>query len=182
MGVEEKVGAWILAARKKGLDDEDIEKEMLRKGYSKRFIIRKLEEFPPRSIWAKYLLPLAISLIVLGIAFEIYVNLSLFYIQSCKTDECFSKLADQCKSVKMEKAIAGSVYSFEERGCILTKTARKMNDTEPASIKDLLESKSMTCRYPQGNFDGNLIKTVSLGMGNCEGALKDNIEIMITEF
>ncbi len=171
---------WIFAARKKGWSDEDIGKEMLKKGYSQRAIRNLLEEFPEHRKWTKYLLPIIVIAVVVGLAIEIYLNFAFFYVNDCKNDSnCFIYMANQCKAAKMETIIAGSVYDFSEKNCVLTKTLALMNDSEPSDLRDLLEYKNMTCSYEKGSFDPNLINTVSLGIEGCTGDLADGLNSII---
>ena len=79
----------------------------------------------------------------------------------------------------MTKVFAGSEYQLSSEDCMFTKTLTKVNETEPAEIVLLLESKSMSCQYDLGEFDDNLIKTIVLGMENCEGDLKDGLEEVV---
>jgi len=175
-----KIEEWVFAVRKRGWNDQRIEKEMRGKGYSNLFIQKTLEEFPSNSAWKKYLIPTIVSIFAIAVIVIVFLNFSVFYTKSCSNDLCFSELANQCKPVKMEKNIAGSMYTFTEKACILTKRVEKMNETEPAQMVSFLESRSMDCSYEPGNFDNNLITTVSLGMENCSGKLVDSIKDLMT--
>jgi len=169
---EKKAREWIFYARKHGWRDEKISGELAKKGYSKRFAKKLSEDFPAHSSWKRYLLLIVISAILLGLFVEIYASLA-FSVPVCKTDSCFESLANICRPVSMEKTLARSVYSFNEEGCILVKSAKKINETEPAYMVNLIEGDNMTCPYTSGKFDSNLIDTLSVGTDNCTGELKD---------
>lgn len=183
---EKSVKEWILQAKKAGKSDEEIRKEMLKKGYVPSLVDKMLLEAPKgrekRWLWILLTVLLIAALAVaIGLYFpQISSFLSGMTLKACLTDECFISSANECSAARMEKILAGSLYQLSEKGCILEKKLSKMNETEPKEMKDLLESKAMTCIYEKGMFDENLVKTISLGIENCEGELKDAIEELTT--
>ena len=172
--LEKTAREWAKAQRKAGKTDEELKTEMLRKGYSTGLINKLLK----KKSKILYIIPL-IVLILVAVYFLIqYIPgiISSISSKSCSTQECFITAANSCSSVKMQQTEAGSLFDYSEKGCILTKTAAKLNETEPVEIKDLLEGKSLTCGYSQGNFNENWLKTLSIGIENCSGDLKDAID------
>lgn len=171
------VKSWIKEARKRGFSDERIRRELLGKGYSSNMVEEVLEF---SEINFKKYLPISlgvivvVALIVLGV---IYVPSLLT--QKCTTDQCFIDAANQCKSVEMDKNLGGSVYSLSERNCLFTKTVKTVNATETPEIIALLKDTSMTCSYDKNGFNDNLITTLSLGIDNCSGDLKDALEQLL---
>jgi len=175
--MEKTVKSWIKEARKHGFSDERIRREMLGKGYSSSMVEKILES--PNIDFKKY------GLISLGIITVIgLIVLGVIYIpslipQKCITDQCFISAANQCKSVEMDKNLGGSVYSLSERNCIFTKTVKTVNETETPEITALLKDASMTCSYDRNGFNDNLVTTLSLGIDNCSGDLKDALEQLL---
>ncbi|MBU2523219.1 MAG: hypothetical protein KKE23_02930 [Nanoarchaeota archaeon] len=166
--IEKTIESWVGTAKKKGFSDEQIRKEMRGKGYMPDMIDNALRESSRNKTIKKY--ALVFSAIVAAIL--IVVSIISLTSSTCRTDECFIQKANECQTVNMEKVIAGSIYRFSEKDCILTKTAKTMSATEPSSVVALLQSRSMVCPYNQGNFDDNLITTVLVGTENCSGELK----------
>jgi hypothetical protein len=173
---EKKAKTWISAQRKKGKDDRDIRTEMLKNGYSADVISKLLKK--RRGFW---LIPLLI-VIAVGIYFLIpFVSsfISNLSAQTCATQDCFILAANSCKSVKMQQIEEGSLFEYSARNCVLTKTLKKMNETEPVEMKDLLEGKSLQCSYTAGTFDEKWITTISIDIENCSGDLKDAIDELV---
>jgi len=176
--IEETARQWAKAQRKAGKSDEELRTEMLKKGYSASFINNLLKK---RSKLF-YIIPLAIIILIAAVYFLApYIPgvISSISSKSCATQACFITAADSCSAVKMQQVEAGSLFSYSEKGCILTKTLKTMNETEPAEMKDLLEGKSLTCAYTSGDFNENWINTLSIGIENCSGELKDAIDELV---
>jgi len=174
---EEMVREWIASARTSGMNDENIKREMINGGYTAEVVDRLLLESPREKNPRKYMIYLigAIALIVIVAV----IILLLSGVKKCTTDECFIAAANKCQSVTMDRSIEGSIYGLSEKNCVLTKSMKQISATEPSGIATLLGSKSMVCPYNKGSFDKNLIGTVSMGMENCTGDLKNSLEELI---
>ena len=175
--MEKTVKSWIKEARKRGFSDERMRRELLGKGYSSGMVEKALEhsniDFKKYGLISLGVI-VAIAIIVLGI-----IYIPSLITQKCTTDLCFITAANQCRSVEMDRNIAGSVYSLSEKNCVLTKTIKTVNATETPVITALLKGTSMTCSYDKNGFNDNLMTTLSLGIDNCNGDLKDALEQLL---
>ena len=175
--LEQTAREWVKAQRKAGKSDEEIRTEMLKRGYSAGIINRLLR----KKSKILYLLPLAIVILIAAYFLAPYIPnlISSISAKTCATQDCFIAAANSCSAVRMQQVEAGSLFDYSEKNCALTKTATKLNETEPQEIKDLLEGKSLVCNYSQGNFNENWINTLSIGIEDCSGELKDAIDELI---
>jgi len=177
-----KVKDWIKAQRTEGIKDFELRAKLLQKGYPSSMVADLLVQRKSPNILR--LLPyfLVLIIVVAGIYFLIPVlsnALSGISGMTCTDQTCFINAANSCRTVKMQQVEAGSLFSYSEKGCVLTKTATKLNETEPYEMKQLLEGKSMQCSYAKGNFSENLVKTLSIGIEGCSGDLKDALDELI---
>ena len=118
------------------------------------------------------------ALIVIAVILAVIFILPSFSIGSkkCADKACFVTAANNCENVAFEQLEEGSLFGYSARSCVLTKTLKKMNETEPAEMKDLLEGKSLSCKYSAESFNENWVNTLSLDLGDCTGDLKDAID------
>ena len=176
-GIEKKAREWVKTQRQAGKDDSDIKGEMLRKGYSAELADKLLK----RKSRLLYIIPVLI-IIAVGVYFAlafILSSISIFFSEVCTTQECFISAANNCENVKMQQVEAGSLFEYSAKSCIMEKTLKTINETEPVEMKDLLEGKSLTCSYAQNNFNENWVKTLSIGIEDCSGELKDAIDELV---
>jgi hypothetical protein len=169
--IEKKVKNWVSEQRKKGVSDSSIKSALMEKEYPRELINKIMRK---GGFFAYFLVAFVVIIIAVGIYFLIPVVQSLFV--SCNTADCFIAKAENCGSARIDQTIGGSVFRLSVEKCILTKTLSKINETEPQEMKDLLGGKSMTCAYSSGMFDDNWIKTLSIGIEDCSGDLKDAID------
>lgn len=186
---EEEIKGIIKTYREVGKSNNEIRTGLLKRGYSSDAIDNalkginlpklRLPKLPGKTIG--YILLAVIAVIALYFLISLLIpvigNLSA---ASCTDTECFLSAANECKSVRMQQNEAGSLFEYSARDCALTKTAKKLNESEPVEMRDLLEGKSMTCIYEQGALNENWISTLSIDIDSCEGELKDAIEELVS--
>lgn len=92
----------------------------------------------------------------------------------------FIAAANDCRDMNM--TVTGGVGTFSytsTSGCVFIKTLVRLNASEMAGMKTMLEGKNMTCSYTKGNFDPRLVTSLVGGMEYCNGELKDNLAKLI---
>ena len=122
----------------------------------------------------------------------IVIILSLLWILSpsvkdCGSDEdCFVEYANQCTPVKLSQTTEGTIFKYAtgvkyqvDSDCKLTKAIDKLDAQEPEEIRMMFEGKSMVCSYTKGDFNSDLVKTITKGLDVCDGPLKTAIYEMI---
>jgi hypothetical protein len=152
-----------------------LRRELLEKRYSMQTADMLLEKAQKRPSFALFAI---ILIVILALSLAAYLLFFSAAEKKCPTAECFVTSADECESASFQQAQGGSIFEYSTKNCILTKTVIQLNETEPPEIKELLEGKSMRCEYEKGNFDTELVGTISIGIENCTGELKDNIELL----
>jgi len=173
---EKRALEYIRARLKRGASESDIRRELLAKNYSSELADKLLGKAKPKG---KIFIFIIVGILILAaIAAAYFWLLPMLTVQSCADEACFITAADDCKTATFSNALAGSVFEYKTKNCILTKTLIQINETEPAEIRDLLEGKSMTCNYAKGNFAPELVLTISIGIEACQGELKDGIELL----
>jgi len=92
----------------------------------------------------------------------------------------FIAAAQDCRDMNM--TLTGPVGTFtysSKSGCVFIKTLDRLNASEAAGMKAMLEGKNMTCSYSKGNFDPRLVTSLVGGMEYCNGGLKDKLAELI---
>ena len=92
----------------------------------------------------------------------------------------FIAAANDCRVMNM--TVTGAVGTFtytSAPGCVFIKTLDRLNASEMAGMKTMLEGKNMTCSYTKGNFDPRLVTSLVGGMEYCNGELKDKLAELI---
>lgn len=158
------VKEWISHQRKSGVSNEKLKDQLIKRGYPESVANKLLRK---SYLWIILAVFVAIVCIAGIMTYRSY--------SSCQDQACFISLANECKNARFQQIEAGSLFTYTEKNCALTKTLTKMNETEPAEMKTLLEGKSMTCDYVKGMFDINWINTLSKDIEVCSGELKDSI-------
>jgi len=187
--IEKRAIDYVKGRLKDGSSTYSIRRELLDKNYSSETADMLIQK-------AKKRFPILIFLIILiaaGVAALIYFlapliaplisQIGTIFVseKNCGSDsECFITAANLCQSAKFQNNIAGSVYEYKTKDCVLTKTALKINETEPQEIKDIFEGQSMTCEYSNGYFNENWLNTLSTDAELCEGGLKDAIDMIVS--
>lgn len=129
--------------------------------------------------WKKILVRVLVGWFVLGAISSLAVFFAVMYPKKCDTTECFVSAAASCKSTALEiQDDAGTLWKYRSRaaygGCgSFTKTAIRLNQDEAPHLKELLEGKSLTCTYKDGEFDGRWLTSLVSGIDNCDGELKE---------
>ncbi len=114
------------------------------------------------------------AIIALGILAFLAYYFGVFA-KSCEDNSCLIDSANSCKSAQLAQNVEGSTFNLRTRGCFLIKTASSLNESEPPEIKELIEGKSMTCKFDKGQFDARWVNTLALGIEACEGELRDSL-------
>lgn len=92
---------------------------------------------------------------------------------ACTTKECFISAANECNDLAMTLTEKAGVIQYSSRDCTFTKTMISLDAKETQEMKNLLEGKSLTCKYGRGTFNKDWVNSLLLGTENCEGQLKD---------
>lgn len=92
---------------------------------------------------------------------------------TCTTKDCFISAANECNDITMTLTEKAGVIKYSSRDCTFTKTMISLDAKETQEMKNLLEGKSLTCRYERGKFDNSWANSLLLGTEGCEGQLKD---------
>ena len=174
--IEKKVRSWVASKRKEGVSDDEIRQHLKDKGYPAKLTNSLMRKRSP--LW---IIPLVIILAI-GVYFLIPLispAISGLFAKSCQDKDCFIASANSCDSVRLEQNEFGSLFAYYSKDCVFTKTAKSINQSETQEIKDLLEGKSMNCSYVAGDFNEDWINTISLGLEECSGGLKDSIEKLV---
>ena len=117
------------------------------------------------------------GIITIGLAGFFLMN--VFSATTCEDAQCFISEANSCKKATFESMEDHGKVSYSSSKCIVTKTFVSAVEGENEEIKKLLEGKSLTCEYNEGEFDENIVNSLILGIENCEGELKDTIGQLI---
>lgn len=124
-----------------------------------------------------------IILMIFGIFFLILVGLVILGISlptTCTTNECFIDEANACGKVEMYSEMpGGGWFRFYSKNCEFKKTVSNLYESETQEMKDLLEGKSLICKFESGEFDENWINSPLEGLEKCKGKLKDIIAQLI---
>ena len=93
--------------------------------------------------------------------------------QACADKQCFIQQAQKCagSSMLINEDYGTVNYAVTDK-CVFTKEIVHLNEAEFANI---LDGKSLTCKYEKGKFDERLVKTTIYGLEPCEGDLKSII-------
>ena len=93
--------------------------------------------------------------------------------EACTTKDCFISSANDCKDIDLVLTEDAGVFRYSTKGCVFTKTLVSLSPGESAEMKDLLQGKSLTCKYEKGKFDQRWVTSLIFGTEYCEGELKD---------
>lgn len=95
-------------------------------------------------------------------------------VADCTTKECVISSANDCNdnSVTLTED-AGILKYSSSKDCVFSKTLVSLNANENSEMKNLLEGKSLMCKYENGKFDQRLVTSLIFGTEYCEGELKD---------
>ena len=130
------------------------------------------------------------GLILGGISILFAIMMGVFVFMSDKSDvcsdiNCFIAKANQCEPVVYEETTdMGSIRYFSVKkedtdNCILVKEIEELSKNEDPLIKKLLEEKEMECTYTKGNFNSRWMTSMTAGLEDCQGELKDAIGPLI---
>lgn len=117
--------------------------------------------------------------LLLAIMFWVFVYMSIDDETLCKDMDCFIAKANQCEpAVYDETTEMGSIRYFSVKkedtdNCILVKEIEDLSENEDSLIKKVLEGKTMECTYTKGNFNNRWMTSMTSGLEDCHGELKD---------
>jgi hypothetical protein len=172
-----------------GLVSEVIDKKTLQKSSKeekKEPIAPALTRSPDVSFGFNYK---KLALAVGGVAAFIILVFAGFFLlagpENCGGDkDCFITNAQSCNPSILELDDGGTITTYEvNEACVMVRTMTKLAESEPQEVKLLFENRSMVCTYSRGQFDVNLVNTITRGLENCDGSLKDSIyELIIAQY
>ena len=100
---------------------------------------------------------------------------------ACTTKDCFIFSANACTEQTMTLTEDAGVITYaSSKDCIFSKTLVSLNVAETQEMKNLLQGKSLTCRYEETKFDGRWVNSLIYGTEYCEGELKDLLAQLIS--
>ena len=94
---------------------------------------------------------------------------------TCTTKACFIPAANDCAAIDLTLTEEAGTFRYVAKDCVFTKTLVSLDQTETQDMKDLLQGKSLTCRYEKGKFDPRWVNSLLFGTEYCEGELKDRL-------
>ena len=92
---------------------------------------------------------------------------------ACAAKDCFVPLANDCKDSEIIVAEDAGVFKYSAKDCVFDKTLITLHEQETQEMKNLLQGKSLTCKYDKGKFDKQWTTSLVLGIEKCEGELKE---------
>lgn len=113
------------------------------------------------------------------VAFYIIGSRSMASQGICQSSECFISSANSCGNSTFYSTEDIGLVMYETKDCFFVKTVVKTNDNELPEVKALVEGKSLICNYNYGEFDNRWINSLSDGIENCQGDLKEAIGSLI---
>ena len=173
----EELRKYINNQIKKGYDQEVVVKHLLKSGISRRQIAeamdfsKKKKKHQPilkSNIWIYAgLITIALIIFIFGIVYFSPVH--------CTTYKCFTDKANNCDAATFENQIEGTTFFYETNNCVLTKTVKEMDSSEPKAVVNTFLGKSMRCRYNKNYFSPLFLNSITGGLEACTGNLKDAI-------
>jgi len=119
--------------------------------------------------------------VIFLISFFVIIGLVIwFFPATCATEDCFIRHANNCDAATYRNKIGETIMSYQTNDCFLIKTVELMDPTEPPTIRNRFEGKSMTCSYNKGDFDPLYINTVSAHLNTCQGPLREETILIVT--
>ncbi|MEM3126511.1 MAG: hypothetical protein QW331_00375 [Candidatus Woesearchaeota archaeon] len=167
---------------------EDLAKALRRDGVSEEDIIdafRKAEKKVTVSLWTLIFVAVALALTFGVVYYFVYgFDFLMPTTKVCTTKECFVSMANRCDLTVYSVTEEGTTYVHTiKKGCIYSKTVTKVAPTEPQDVKILLEGKSFECKYYQNAFNNAWMNTLTQGLQNCHGELREGLqELMLIQY
>lgn len=164
---------------RKGYDKEIVVKHLLKSGISRRQIAEAAYDVKPKkrkksfklfktNFWIyAAIVVLVLIVFVFGVIYFSPVH--------CTTYKCFTGKANNCNAATFENQIEGTTFFYETNGCVLTKTVKAMDPSEPKAVVNTFLGKSMRCRYNKNDFSPLFLNSITGGLEACTGPLKDAV-------
>ena len=172
-----KLKKYINVQIKKGYDKEVVIKHLIKSGISRRQIaeaedgVKTKKKHKPvlkSHIWVYLgMIVLVLIVFVFGVIYFSPVH--------CTTYKCLVGKANNCNAATFENQIEGTTFSYETNKCVLTKTVKSMDSSEPSAVVNTFLGKSMRCRYNKNDFSPLFLNSITGGLEACTGPLKDAI-------
>jgi hypothetical protein len=91
--------------------------------------------------------------------------------------DCFIEAANECKdySMQMDEDI-GSI-SYKSKDCVFSKTVD--NIIEDTAVKEYLEGTNAVCLYSKGEFNEDWVRSLHLGLEDCDGELREKLGVLL---
>ncbi len=94
----------------------------------------------------------------------------------CMTKDCFVEAANNCGKSVMVQDEQGLRIMYEVENCKFIKTVIEVPAEEPEELRRMVEGKSLECVFDEGLFNEAWVDTLSIGIEECEGDLKESLE------
>jgi len=117
----------------------------------------------------------AIGMILAYMFFTQVISPTTDAIGGCQDVDCFIEKANNCEYVTMEYFTNNEGYYYQANECEFLKTIIFLDPNESEEIKALLDGKTMTCKYAQGEFNPEWVNSNVNGLEDCVGDLKDTL-------
>ena len=115
---------------------------------------------------------------ILGICLIILMGVGFYFFKTCTpvySMEQFISSADNCHDARFKSEQDIGTFEYRSEDCVFTKTLVSLNKNESQEMKDLLEGKTLTCKYEQFNFNEKWADSLLYDIEDCEGELKEII-------
>ena len=182
--IKKKVEEYIHAEYEKGYTIDQIYNALLKSGYPDQFckdLLKKYMNMPKKSSIIMHKSQIIIGLIILAFIVFFVIYIKSFSAADCSSEQCFLEKAQQCKASKYTAENQGIEFRFTtDNQCNFEKEIISLSPGEPNAIQELLQGKSMTCKYQKNNFNEQYLSTLLFGIDKCSGTLKEGLyEIML---
>jgi len=92
----------------------------------------------------------------------------------------FIAAANDCRAMNLTVTNTIGTFNYQSTSdCALLKTLVKVNASELAEVRNMVEGKKMVCGYTKGNFDSRWVTTLIGGVEYCHGDLRDGLAELI---
>lgn len=118
---------------------------------------------------------LAVIGIVVLIPLMVFTTYNVFKTEYllCDSEECFIEAANACEAAVYRQESALSTFLIKTKGCKLIKEAEVIGDELLYGAQGTV----MICRYEETAFNPELITTMTRGIDDCMGDLKEFLAV-----
>lgn len=97
----------------------------------------------------------------------------------CQSKQCLIDAANDCGSAEFNTQESYGEVNYLTYDCTFIKNVTKLDAGEPEVVKKMLEGKGLYCTYEKGAFDERWVNSLTLGLDNCKGDLRESIGNLI---